>query len=87
MAKAKYSDKDYIEQLERDLTVVEKARARLDRYVEWNQLTRHQVIVAHLHLLEATSENEKRLADAFGIASWRGTSDLIDQVIAKTQQK
>lgn len=59
---------------------------RLNDYVRWNQLTPHQIIVAHLMLIQASDENNTRLAKAFGLDSYVGTADVIDQVIAKWRE-
>lgn len=62
-------------------------RERLDAYVQWNQMTRHQIIVAHLTLIASCDEIDNRLRKAFGIESNVGRTDLIDQVIAKTNRE
>lgn len=37
---------------------------KLERYVQWNQLTRHQLIVAHMTLIAATEEATAALKGA-----------------------
>ena len=56
---------------------------RLEAYAEWNMLTRHQIITAHLLLIEGTKDARRELAEAFDIESYAGWSDLIAQVKAK----
>lgn len=58
-------------------------RERLEEYVKWNQLARHQIIVAHLTLIANCDEVCDRLAKAFGIKSWIGLTDLADKIIAQ----
>lgn len=58
-------------------------RERLEKYVAWNKLTRHQIITAHLTLIEGDSEHREKLARAFDIEHHAGWSDLIQQVISK----
>ena len=36
---------------------------RLRRYVEWNQATRHQLIVAHITLIDAMAEKRARVEE------------------------
>ena len=55
----------------------------LEAYVEWNMLTRHQIITAHLLLIDGTRDAQLELAEAFDIESYAGWSDLIAQVKAK----
>ena len=37
--------------------------------MEWNTLTRHQIIVAHLQLMEDMDKVRQRLAKEFGLES------------------
>lgn len=60
-------------------------RERLDAYVQWNQMTRHQLIVAHLTLIDGTDNAQRELAKAFGIESYLGWSDLICQAKEKAK--
>lgn len=61
-------------------------RQRLDAYVQWNQCTRHQLITAHLTLIDAGDEARVKLAKAFGIESYLSWDDLIEQVVKKAKK-
>lgn len=60
-------------------------RERLEAYVQWNQMTRHQLITAHLTLIDGTDHAQRQLAKAFNIDSYLGWSDLIAQVKEKAK--
>ena len=60
-------------------------REKLDAYVQWNQMTRHQIITAHLTLIDGTDDAQRSLAEAFGVKDYFGWSDLIDQVKRKSK--
>ena len=50
---------------------------RLEKYVEFNQLTRHQLIVAHLTLIESVEMEQVRLSNAMNEGDNRTLSELV----------
>lgn len=56
-------------------------------YIGWNKCTRHQLIVAHMILVEAVREYQDRLADALGEPKHRSLGELINEAIARLQTK
>lgn len=54
----------------------------LATYVEWNKLTRHQLIVAHMTLVRSIRHHEKTLATALGSQNY-GLSILIGMACDK----
>ena len=57
-----------------------------EEYIRWNQLTRHQLIIAHMTLIAGHSEAVKKLAKALGTSESYGLLQLADQAAAAIQE-
>lgn len=54
-------------------------------YIGWNRLTRHQLIVAHMTLIDGTKEAEAKLAAALD-TKYVGLLQLVDMAVERLQK-
>ncbi len=52
-------------------------------YIKWNQLSRHQIIVAHLTLIDSANDASVRLAKALDTTTTFGLTQLVDMAIER----
>ena len=56
-------------------------------YIKWNQLPRHQIIVAHLTLIDGAGEAIAKLAAALDTTTTFGLIQLVDMAVERIKQK
>lgn len=54
-----------------------------EKYMAWNQLTRHQLITAHMILISGVDQAVQTLAKALDTTTSYGLRQLADQAAAK----
>ena len=58
-------------------STVEARDVDAKKYIEWNQLSRHQLITAHMIMVDELDRHKLRLADALRLPSYASLDEVI----------